>query len=212
MRFVIEKDYFGDGDFFPYGRLDVNEDVTYLVGCNGAGKSTLMNIMEERLENRGIDFIEFNRVKDDRHSSMDKALFREDFSLLASLALSSEGESLKTDIANRILPQIAHFTEMNGDKPLWIFMDANDSGLSIDAIMQIKKDVIGFILNDCEYEKGLERHFVVSVNQYEFVNGEENCIDVTTGKRVKFGSYDEYKDFILATAKRKEERIERCEG
>lgn len=56
------------------------------------------------------------------------------------------------------------------------FFDAADSGLSIDGIKEIKNKLFSIIEEDCK-TKGVELYIVVSINAYEFANGEQ-CFDV----------------------------------
>ena len=102
--------------------------------------------------------------------------------------------------------------EINGEtieeveipKERWILLDAVDSGLSVDNIVDIKEDLFKTIL---EYNFGNEIYIIVSANEYEMARGEK-CFDVYNGKYVEFKDYEEYRDFIVESKEWKHQRSE----
>ena len=66
------------------------------------------------------------------------------------------------------------------------------------------KDGFFFMLKDAE-KYNVDLYIIVSANAYELVNN-ENCIDVMSGKNVRYDSYEEYKKAILNTRTKKDKR------
>ena len=185
-----------DKEFFPYSSIKFSPGITILVGCNGAGKTTLLqniNDMQDKclyLDNR----------RENAENTFQMMAGRDTVSLASSLIFCSEGEALRENIAVNFAPRIGKFVTDNPklDK-LVILFDAIDSGLSIDNILELK-EFFSFLLSDI----GKETYIIVAANTYEMVAGEE-CVDVQTGKKIRFNNYDEYKNFVLESRKRKEE-------
>ena len=75
----------------------------------------------------------------------------------------------------------------------WIFLDAIDSGLSVDNIVDVKEYLFNTILK-CNY--GNEIYIIVSANEYEMARGEQ-CFDVYNGKYITFNNYEEYRQFVI---------------
>lgn len=97
-------------------------------------------------------------------------------------------------------------TEVENEKELsnerWFLFDAIDSGLSTDNVIELKEYLFKQIFDNSD-EK--EIYIVVSANEYEMANGEQ-CFDVMEGKYITFKNYDEYKQMILNSRTKKEER------
>lgn len=66
------------------------------------------------------------------------------------------------------------------------------------------RDPYGEGFNTCK-KREIELYIVVSANAYELAAG-KNCFDVIGGKYVRFGGYDEYREFVLKTRKEKDKR------
>jgi hypothetical protein len=86
----------------------------------------------------------------------------------------------------------------------WILLDAVDSGLSVDNIVDIKEYLFKTILED-DFDGQI--YIVVSANEYELCRG-ENCFDVYGGKYVKFPNYEKYRNFILKSREIKDKRYQ----
>ena len=89
-------------------------------------------------------------------------------------------------------------------KERWILLDAVDSGLSVDNIVDIKEDLFKTIL---EHNFGNKIYIVISANEYELARGEQ-CFDVYNGKYVTFNDYEEYRSLVLQSKEWKYQRIE----
>ena len=206
--------------------ITINDGVTVLVGCNGIGKTSLLHCIKNQLKKENIPCILFDNLHDGGHNAMSEAAFNDDFGLVASFPCSSEGESIVINIgilasklrkfietgdnSDKINKLAMAFAEYRGDKKeekeesneRWILLDAIDSGLSIDNIVDIKEYLFKTII---ENNFGKEIYILVVANEYEMARG-ENCFDVRNGKYIKFKDYDDYRNFVLKSKEWKEER------
>lgn len=180
---------------FTSGRM------TVLVGCNGSGKSTLLQYIKNMCDNKEYSFISYNNLSEGGQNSVSERAFFHDFDTVANLIMSSEGESISiniTQLASKIGSKIGE----DPARPIVITLDAVDSGLSIDNIVELK-EFIGFIL---EQNSGVPVYIIASANEYELAR-DEYCLDVQTLKEITFSNYDEYRDFIIASRKKKDEKL-----
>ena len=86
----------------------------------------------------------------------------------------------------------------------WILLDAIDSGLSVDNIVDIKEYLFKTILEDAG---DTTVRILVSANEYEICRNEQ-CMDVHTGKYRTFKGYESYRKFILKSREIKNKRYE----
>lgn len=201
-KFTVPTKPFDD-DMRLYFRKEVefHPGLTTLIGCNGSGKSTLMMLIKDKLRrDKDILVLSYDDRFEGGSNLMEALAFRDDMSGVASMFMSSEGE--------RIIRGVGYFArgirkkiQKESPKEIWILLDAVGSGLSIDGIKDIK-DLAKAVIED---NQGILVYFVVSSNEYEFTIGADN-IDVTTFRHLKFKDYDEYRNYILKTAKKKEKR------
>lgn len=205
-KFKIIKDYYIEGEnIFNKEIISFKPGVTVLVGCNGYGKSTLLNIIENKLEKNKIKFMKYNNLTDGEYFAKDNALYMRDLTLLANLATSSEGENIYTNIG-RFVKNLGEFITNTDDDNIWILLDAIDSGLSIDNIIEIK-EFFNYLINN---EKDKNIYIIISANSYELAK-DERCFDVYNGKYLTFKDYEDYRDFILQSKKVKEMRYKTTE-
>lgn len=228
-KFKLPKDYFGEGiELWKKRAITINPGVTVLVGCNGIGKTSLLHCIKDQLKKEKVPCISFDNLHDGGSNARSEAAFREDFGLLSSLMCSSEGENIMINIVS-LVSKLRHFVETgdNGDKidklvmsiarlneekmeekeesnERWILLDAIDSGLSIDNIVDVKEYLFKTIL---ENNFGKEIYILVVANEYEMARG-ENCFDVHNGKYVKFKDYEDYRNFVLKSKEWKDIRDE----
>lgn len=192
-----------DDNMRLYSRKTVtfNPGLTALIGCNGSGKTTLMSLIKDALRNdKNTLLLSYNDRFEGGSNLMEALAFRDDMSGVASMFMSSEGE--------RIIRGVGYFAQgirkriqKAHPEEIWILLDAVGSGLSIDGIQDVKALAKAVI----EDNQGTDVYFVVSTNEYEFSVDADN-IDVTTFKHMQFKNYEEYRDYILKTAKKKEKR------
>lgn len=229
-KFQLERDYYNEGfELYKKKIIEIKSGVTVLVGCNGIGKTTLLHQIRERLKKENIPYILFDNFHDGGSKSMSKAIFEGDYSFGATAMCSSEGENIVMNMG-KLAIRLGNFVKIGEDtkdakfkalarslarldgdveeeteipKERWILLDAIDSGLSMDNIVDIK-NLFTVIL---EHNFGNEIYIVVSANEYEMAR-DEQCFDVYNGKYVKFKNYEEYRNFILKTKERKNQRVQ----
>ena len=227
-KFKIAKNCYGDYDLYKKPTITINPGVTVLVGCNGSGKTTLLHQLKNNLTENKIPVVSFDNLHDGGHNAVSEASFYNDFSFMSQALCSSEGENIilnigklasklrkfiKTGKAQNGSDQLAKaFTravwddkidkETNISKERWLLLDAVDSGLSVDNIVEIKELLFKTILED---SGDCDIYIVVSANEYEIARN-ENCFDVYNGKYIKFKDYEEYRNFIMESRKQKNER------
>lgn len=208
-------------------QIVIRSGMTVLVGCNGAGKTTLLHNIQSELKKENIPCHLFDNLHDGGTDSRSMAAFEENWAFVATSMASSEGENINMNLNNlasklkefmvtgRIADRLTRISdafarcsgakeyEVPETKERWLLLDAIDSGFSIDNIVEAK-DFFKMVIKDFA-DHGYELFIVVSANEYEMANGED-CFDVTTGKYMHFGNYDEFKKFILKSREKKDKR------
>ena len=227
---VIKRYYDEDYDLYKKRSITINEGVTVLVGCNGSGKTILLHQIKDQLKKDGIPVISFDNLHDGGSKAISTAGFYGDFGFMSTAMLSSEGEGIVLSIS-RLASTLRTFIqtgesqserdrftrsfakaiwgdEVEGKKEVpnerWILLDAIDSGLSVDNVVDLKECLFKTILED-DFDGSI--YIVVSANEYELCRG-ENCFDVYNGKYVKFSNYERYRNFILKSREIKDKRYE----
>ena len=231
-KFKLEKDYYVEGfDIYKKDTITIKPGATVLVGCNGIGKTTLLHQIRDNLKENNIPCVLFNNLKDGGSNSISEAGFYGNFEFMATAMQSSEGENIVMNIGNlatrlgkfvkdgedpkeiRHIKLARDIARMNGKevaeepeipKERWILLDAIDSGLSVDNIVDIKEQLFKTIL---EYNFGNEIYILVSANEYEMARGEQ-CFDVYNGKYIRFKDYEEYRNLVLQSKEWKNQRSE----
>lgn len=222
------RDPYGEG--FTLTRLkkiEINPGLTVLVGCNGAGKTTLLRNIESQLRTENIPLNYYDNLHDGGQNSVSRVLFEDNISLGCSLMTASEGEAiaqnfgsiisktrefLKTGFMDTQKNRIERLAKTIGNdleepeitsNERWLLFDAVDSGLSVDAVIEVV-DIFNLIIEDAA-NFGVEVYIVISANEYELCRG-NNCFDVNSGKYLQFKDYEEYRKFILKSRERKNKR------
>lgn len=197
-----KRPYHKDELIFNRKKIEIIPGVTVLVGCNGTGKTTLLYRIRENLKSFGIPHRLYDNLLEGGNSAKQASLFNDRVSLLATLATSSEGEQILINLGNAA-QRIGEFCSAHkGATELWILLDALDSGLSIDNIIDIKKLFHTII----ETNPNSEVYIVVAANTFEMCLGEK-CLDVRNGTYREFKSYDAYRNFILRSRDHKDTRV-----
>lgn len=230
-KFQLIKDYYDEGfDLYKKKTIEIKSGVTVLVGCNGIGKSTLLRQIKDKLKKDNIPYVMFDNLKDGGGYAVSEAGFLGNFGFMATAMCSSEGENIVMNIGN-LAARLGQFVKdgedpkekmhiklarsiaaINGEeveepeipKERWILLDAVDSGLSADNIVDIKELLFETIL---EYNFGNEIYIIVSANEYEMARGEQ-CFDVYNGKYIKLKDYEEYRNLVLQSKEWKNQRSE----
>lgn len=229
-KFILERDYYDEGfNLYKNKTVIINPGLTVLVGCNGIGKTTFQKQIKNRLKKLNIPYIGYDNLHDGGSSSVSKASFYGNYSFMASAISSSEGENIvlnmkqlaselgyfvKTGITKDSNPFVDVFKSLDGTQEetqetipaeRWILLDAVDSGLSVDNIIDIKEHLFKTIF---KHNFNNEIYIIVSANEYEFARGEQ-CFDVYNGKYIQFKDYEEYRNMILESKKWKSERYKK---
>lgn len=212
-------------------KIELHPGVTVLVGCNGAGKSTLLQNIKSECEHNNIPYHMFDNLADGGKNQIFSHLLAfgsgdyasDSMSLGVSMLESSEGEIIKIHLG-RLASELRNFIitgeinsrshrlskifrtekpELTTDDRVLLF-DATDSGVSIDAICEIK-EFFNSVITESE---SLNKHvyIVIAANEFELAR-ESDCFDVNAGKYIRFKDYEDYRAFILKSRQNKEKRI-----
>ena len=228
-KFKLFKNYYEENDkLYKKSSITINSGITVFVGCNGIGKTTLFRQIISQLKEQNIPYLKFDNLQDGGANARESAGFFGDFNFVATALQSSEGENIIMNVRN-LASRLGQFVKTGEDpkgkyesklanavfgmqddnaiknnipKERWILLDAIDSGLSVDNIVDIKEQLFKTIL---EHNFDNDIYIVVSANEYEMARN-ENCFDVYNGKYINFKDYDDYRDFIL---KSKEQKLKR---
>ena len=168
-----------------------------LVGPNGSGKSTILRMLRDDLNHSNYKFYSYDNLHDGGSNSVAKAGFYGDFAHMAGILCCSEGEGIMENI-NKVAQAIGKFIriekENHPNEPIFILLDAVDSGLSANNI-KLLKDLFDLIHNDCK-----DAVIVTSCNTYEMTKA-AYCWDVKNSRKITFKSYEEYYNFICESGK-----------
>ncbi len=201
--FKIDKDpYCTNSNIYNKNIITINPGVTVLVGCNGSGKTTLMGLLKDKLKKEKVSYISFDNLREGGFNAANMYGFMGDVSFVAESITSSEGENIIMNLgkfANKIGRWVRDHKE---EKEMWIFLDACDSGLSIDNVVDVKKYLFDIIIKD---NPNSDVYIIASANEYELAR-DERCFDVQSGEYITFDSYDEYREMILKSKENKNKR------
>ena len=196
---LMNNYYFSKEKIFKKLEIDLDTGLTVLVGHNGSGKTTLIRQIKENLKQDGTPFISYDNLTDGGQNAASNYGFLGKTDLVMSSMCSSEGEFININIG-QFASDVGRFVrehKSKKSKELWILVDAMDSGLSINNIDTVKKDLFETILEDC---KNTDVYIIVAANTYELARNEK-CFDVANGKYISFKDYEEYRKFILSGKK-----------
>ena len=222
--FEVTKEPYDNIKIHNVDKLSFEEGLSVLVGCNGCGKTTTLYEIKEDLAAKKIPYMYFDTSTTAFRSS-EIAGGNDDFSMVATLLECSEGERMGT-VLNRLAVNLREFIisgepnnyweggsalnsviqllsgkekeEITSDER-WLLFDALDSGQSIDRLDDFLQ-LMDLVISDGA-NQGKTVYVILSANSYELVEN-QHCIDVYTGNQLSFSSYDEYKQYVLQTAKR----------
>ena len=197
-KFKIYKDPYGVGlNMYSKSSITIKPGVSVLVGTNGAGKTSLLRHLKEELNRKKIPYVYFDNLTDGGGHARSKAGFYGDMNFLMTSFVSSEGENIVMNLGKTAaeIGRMAKLYANSDEKELWILLDAIDSGLSVDNVVDIKEYLFKTILED-DRCKDKDVYIIVSANEYEMARGEE-CIDVQNMKYRRFKTYEAYRKYIL---------------
>lgn len=223
--FEIGTDPYGIGRrIYQRKSVTIKEGVTVLVGCNGSGKTTLLNSIRDYLKSNDIPCVSFDNLSDGGARSASNMMFNGMINDASCLLCESECESIMHNIGivasklknfeyTGLYKENTRFGRMFGtdekEKRLmecderWILLDATDSGLSIDNIIDLK-GLFKLILEDSKKHTFI----IVSANEYEMAC-DEDCLDVQSSKYIRFKTYNAYKKMILKSREKKNKSFDK---
>ena len=204
-KLKIVRDYHEAGEYLYKKKFMTFEPgLTVLIGCNGCGKTSLMQQIKNQLKNDlKLPFVAYDNQTDGGSHAMSAAICFADYGFAAQSFCSSEGEKIALNL-QRIAGQIGQMLRNNPDKnEFWILLDGIDSGMSIDAVEDLKRGLFDTIF---EHYHGKDIYLLVTANAYEMARG-ERCFDVVNGRYLTIKSYDRYRKAILASREYKDARI-----
>ena len=205
-KFNLIRNYYQEGNLYKKDFVEIKEGLTILVGCNGSGKTTMINQMKDQLKkDESVEFLEFNNLTQGGSNKVSELAFHDKFDEVALRLLSSEGENIYYNIGD-IIRKIGRAIHKRDKEKLFIFLDAIDSGLSIDYCSELVETIKEIIIPDAENSE-VELYIIASTNAYELAKGNE-CLDIQNCKYRTFRGYEYYRKFILNSRKYKNKRIE----
>ena len=204
-KFKIIKDWHENGEkIYNKSSVEIKDGLTVLCGCNGVGKTTLLHQIKSSLKKENIPFLMFDNLLNGRSNSMQESLFYGDIDFVAQSACSSEGENINMNIC-KFAEKMGTFVNKNQlEKEIFFLMDAVDSGLSIDNVIDTKRYLFDTVIEDCR-NKMIFVYIIVSANEYELAK-DEKCLDVMNLKYTSFNDYEAFKKYIIETRKAKNKR------
>lgn len=229
-QFSVSKNYYSKNDhLYKKSKITLKPGVTVLVGCNGIGKTTLLRQLRDALKKENVPCVLFDNLHEGRSHAISEAGFYCNFEFMATALESSEGENIVMNMST-LAARLGQFVKTGKDpkekdfsglaramarangeevpdepeipKERWILLDAVDSGLSVDNIVELKELLFKTIL---EYNFGNDIYIVISANEYEMARGEQ-CFNTYEGKYITINNYEEYRDVILKSREYKKKR------
>lgn len=204
-KFKIIRDWYDSGEkIYNKASVEIKDGLTVLCGCNGCGKTTLLRQIKNALTKENIPFLHFNNLLDGGNNSVSESIFLGKMDFVAQAVCSSEGENINMNIGKFAQKMGAFVRKYQTEKEIFFLMDAIDSGLSIDNVIDTKKYLFNTVIEDCE-SKGISVYIIVSANEYELARGEQ-CLDTLNLKYIKFSDYEAFRNYVIKTRKAKNQR------
>ena len=175
--------------------LELTPGYTTLIGPNGSGKTTLLRQIAGWAQNKkNIVHIDYSDLHDGRGNAANRYGLRGDTDRLVRSIIASEGQNV-IDNFGYFSGTIGRALREAGPKDkILVTIDGIDSGLSIDAAEELKR-FIDFMCRDAA-RNGDKMYLVAAINQYAMLG--DNNINVRTGTRRTFSSYEAYRSFLLS--------------
>lgn len=181
--------------------------VTCLVGCNGYGKSTTSKEIRDWLTKNSYKYVDFDNTVHGGSSMKAKCIQSGDFKTLATFMESSEGEGLIVSFSTYVKKIGAAVTKCIKDqKPLFVFLDAIDSGISIDNTRDIRRFLFKVIEDTSK--NNVSAFIIITANTFEMCRSDTlepdqidkfRCLDPYDFKHKTFKNYPRYEKYIMET-------------
>ena len=196
-------------------KYNINPGITMLIGPNGSGKTTALSQIrslfstEDDLVKKWNTIEINNSIRNSYSSYLYDNVYEEKFAKerwtysdqmerVAKTFENSEGQNMYDYLYYKIneIGQTVTKAIKNNRKGIFLLFDGLDSGLSLDVINEIRKDVLEFIIETEKKRSDLEVYIICSANSYEFCNNYD-CIDVTNQEHITFTDYEDYSNYFI---------------
>ena len=207
--------------------IELKPGLTVLVGCNGAGKTTLLRNIKEHCDSAKIPCMMYDNLHDGGSNSVSSLFYSGDYATGVSLWSSSEGECIKLNVGRNsanykefiqngyvndadyrlrklFAGQDENTIDVIDSKDRVFLFDAVDSGMSVDAVVEIKALFSMMIDDKSASDRNL--YIIIAANEYELARNSA-CFDVNAGRYIQFQDYEDYRKFIIKSRKLKETRL-----
>ena len=192
-----------------------NPGVTMLIGPNGSGKTTALSQIRslfstqddlikkwdqidknDNIRNLYSSYL-YDNVYEEKYAK-ERWTYSDQMERIAQTFENSEGQDMWDFLYYKIEEIGRAVTKAIKDnkKGIFILLDGLDSGLSLDIIYKIRKDVLEFIIKTERKRSDLEVYIICSANSYEFCNNYD-CIDVTNQEHITFTNYEDYSKYFI---------------
>lgn len=168
--------------------LTLKPGFTALVGPNGAGKMTLLSQIKTYADQNNIHVWQYSNRREGRHMA-EAAAMENRLDFVAASLTASEGEQVAMHFGYTI-KDLRGFV-LTASSPIFILLDAIDSGASIDRARELRK--FFDLIIDTEADR--EVYIIMAVNHFELARNTD-CVHVRTGEHMTFPDYETYASFI----------------
>ena len=207
MLIKINRNPYAEKPLYTKASIELNPGLTVLVGCNGSGKTTLLKMLEKTLVDDGKIVVKYDNRFDGGSNARAEAAARQNYETLSAAWSASEGEEININLgtfASRVGRAVRNASTLKENREAFVLLDAIDSGLSVDNIVEFKEFLTQCVFPDAA-EHNVTVYVVASANEYELCRGEQ-CLDVKHCKYITFDNYEEYRRFILDSRALKDKR------
>lgn len=231
IKITIDKYWHDCGNIHKNTELILKPGLSVLVGCNGCGKTSTLHQIEHNLKkNKTVRLFTYDNYSSGGLSANSGFMFDGNMEALANNWSSSEGEEIinnfmhfamkvkrylfgqyQLDNTERIASCFMDADEIqkrykDKKKNCVVLIDALDSGLSVDSVIDLRDVIENLMMADAE-QNDITLYLVLVANEYELARHAQ-CIDLWTLEYFTFKDYEDYRKYILSTRKRKNRRLE----